>query len=154
MHLLLCANQKPSVPPKVRAIQPSPPPPPPAVISGARRQDRRELQSIRMVITNRELLLIRLLFHVFLSYVWFPTSILSTIQVYVAYMRRVLPSSILELQVILQSANVILNHRITAACTEDTTWQWMQHIVIAPNGTYAIFLTSGGGADNDCIYNC
>lgn len=106
-----------------------------------------------MFATNRELLLVRLCFHVFLLYVWIPAPVLCTIRLYVAYVRRVLPSSTLELQVLFQSAIIILNHWITASCTEDNTWQWMQHVVIAPNGTYAILLTFGGAADDNCMSN-
>lgn len=96
-------------------------------------------------ITNRDLLLVRLLAHALMLYVWMPDPVLRTIRLYVANMKMVLPSLVFELQVLWKAAIISVNHRITDACTEDTTSQWMRYLIVAPNGTYSIWLAVTGG---------
>ena len=96
-------------------------------------------------ITNRHLLLVRLLAHFLFVYLWTPAPVLFAVKVYIANLKAVFPSSVLELQVLFKSAIIAVNHRLDDACTEGTASQWMQHLVVAPTFTYTVWLAVIGG---------
>lgn len=100
---------------------------------------------LAFTVTNRHLLLVRLLVHFLFLYLWTPAPVLFAVRVFIANLKAVFPSSVLELQVLWRSAIIAVNHRIDDACTEDTTSQWMQHLLIAPTFTNTFWLAVIGG---------
>lgn len=84
-------------------------------------------------ITNRHLIAVRLLSHLLLFYAWAPAPLLHSIRLKLENMRAMLPSSVLELEALWQSAVMLMNQKIADACAEDTTSRWMQHVFVEPN---------------------
>ena len=96
-------------------------------------------------ITNRDLLLVRLLAHFLLLYLWMPAPVLSAIRVYIANLKAVSASSVLELHVLWKFAIIAVNHKIADACNEDTTSHRMRHLIVAPKFTHTVWLALTGG---------
>lgn len=97
------------------------------------------------LITNRDLLLVRLLAHFLLLYLWMPAPVLFAVRKSITNLKAVFPSSVLELQVLWSCAIIAVNHRIADTCTEDTTPPWMRHLIVAPSLTYTVWLAVTGG---------
>ena len=113
--------------------------------SVAKRRNWQDTLKSTSFITNRDLLLVRLLAHFLLLYLWVLAPVLSAVRVYVANLKAVFPSSVLELQVLWRFVIIAVNHRIADACTEDTTSHWMQDLIVAPSFTYTVWLALTGG---------
>lgn len=100
---------------------------------------------LAFTITNRDLLLVRLLAHVLLLYWWMPAPVLCAIRERVANLNMVFPDLFLELQVFVRCAIITVNHMVADVCSEETTSQWMQQLIVAPTCTYTVWLAFIGG---------
>lgn len=96
---------------------------------------------LAFTVTNRDLLLVRLLAHFLLLYLWMPAPVLCAIREHAANF----PNLVLELQVLVRCAIIAVNHRVADACTEETTSQWMRQLIVAPTCTYTVWLAFIGG---------
>ena len=113
-------------------------------VYGARNSQQEVLMSAPLI-TNRDLLLVRLLAHFLLLYLWMPSPVLFAVKNFITNLKAVFPSSVLELQVLWRCAVIAVNHRIADTCSEDTTSQWMRHLIVAPSLTYTVWLAVTGG---------
>ena len=95
-------------------------------------------------LTNRHLLVVRLLAHIVMFYVWAPAAILHAISMKLQRIRAMCPTSLADVQQLWRSTVILLNHKLAAACEEGTAPQWMQDVFLAPDVNVALCLVFAG----------